>query len=281
MKLLFKWLLPILILFEIVLLRSDIIDVKSAILITVLFETLILGVTVRQVGTAARSFKQNREAGQDGWQALTGGLEVFMPCGAARAMTIEIQMWYYLGKLLFRHNRPSETEFTYHKKSHLLAFAVIMFFITPAEIFLLALLIPWAWMDWVLGISAIYALFWIVALHASMAGRPHRLGETDLSIHSGVLSGGKIPYRLIESVATTRSGKGSGNGLRVYQAEREAYFSIVGEVNIKIQLREPLTMDNWIRKTVPVEKVFIAADKPEKMLAALEKQLAVTTQPKV
>jgi hypothetical protein len=156
-----------------------------------------------------------------------------------------------------------------------------MLFVTPAEVFLLALLIPWTWLDWVLGIAAVYTLFWIVALYASMAGRPHKLSETTLFIRSGVLSGGEITYRIIESAAMTRAGKGSGDGLKVYAAEKEAYFSIGGEVNIKIWLREPMTLDNWIRKTAPVTAIFLAVDEPEKMLAALGKRLAPSTQPKI
>jgi hypothetical protein len=281
MKRLFKWLLPFLILVEIVLFRFDVIDFRSALLIAVLFEIAILAMAARQVVATAQAYGRNRRAGQDGWTALTGGLETFVPNTAARAITIEIQMWYYLGKWLFRKNHRSENEFTYHRNSRLMALAVIMLFVTPAEVLLLALLIPWAWLDWVLGIAAVYALFWIVAVYVSMAGRPHKLGETALFIHSGVLSGGEIPYLIIESAALTQSGKGSGDGLKVYPTEKEAFFSIGGEVNIKIYLREPVTLDNWIKKTAPVTAVFLAADEPEKMLAALQKRLAPLVQPKI
>ncbi len=281
MKRLFKWLLPVLIVAEFILFRFDVIDLGSAILIALLFEILIIAVAARQVVAAAKVFDHNRRAGQDAWMAFAAGLETFMPYAAARAMSIEIQMWYYLGKWLLRRNRPGKYEFTYHKKSHLLALAVIMLFVTPAEVFLLKLLIPWTWLDWILGIAAVYTLFWIVALYASMAGRPHKLGETALLVRSGVLSGGEIPYRIIESAAMTRSGKGSGDGLKVYEAEKAAYFSIGGEVNIKIGLQEPVTLNNWIRKTPPITTVYLAADEPEKILAALGKRLASSTQTKI
>jgi hypothetical protein len=280
MKRLFKWLLPALILIEIILFRFDILDFRTALLIAVSFEIAIMAVAARQVIATARAYGRNRQAGQDGWTALAGGLETFVPDAAAKAITIEIQIWYYLGKWLFRKNHRSENEFTYHRNSRLMALAVIMLFVTPAEVFLLALLIPWAWLDWVLGIAAVYALFWIVAVYASMAGRPHRLGQTSLFIHSGVLSGGEIPYSIIESATLTRSGKGSGDGLKVYPTEKEAFFSIGGEVNIKLSLREPVTLDNWIKKAAPVTAIFLAADEPEKMLAALEKHLAPLVQQK-
>jgi hypothetical protein len=121
MKRLFKWLLPLLIVAEFILFRFDVIDLGSVILIAVLFEILIMAMVARQVVAAAKVFDHNRRSGQDAWTAFAAGLETFMPYPATRAMTIEIQMWYYLGKWLLRRNRHGENEFTYHKKAHFLA----------------------------------------------------------------------------------------------------------------------------------------------------------------
>jgi hypothetical protein len=281
MKRLLKWLLPLLVLIEFILIRLGVVDFGSAVAIGLLFELLIVAVLGRQLISAARAFDRNRREGRDEWMALAGGLEVFMPYGAARAFTIEFQLWYYLGKWLLHRNKAGEGEFTYHKKSILLAFTIILLFVTPAEVFILGLILPWVWLKWLLSVASVYAFFWVVAVHASMVGRPHRLGESALLVRYGVLAGGEIPYGNIETVVTARTKNGpSGDGLRVVEAEKAAYFSIGGETSIKLLLREPVRLDNWIKKTGPVSTVYIAADDPEKLAAALEKRLT-SNHPKV
>ena len=66
----FKWLLPALVLTEIVLVRVELLDVGSAIGIVVAIEGLLLLVAGRQIVVAVRRYRRHRAAGLDVWAAL-------------------------------------------------------------------------------------------------------------------------------------------------------------------------------------------------------------------
>ncbi len=186
---------------------------------------------------------------------------------ARRILSIELRMGQYLLKWAFQRIHHQDNEYTYHKKSAAMALTFILIFVIPPSILLLGFILPWQWLTWVLGVAGIYALYWVVGLYASMVALPHRFDTTALVIHYGVLACGEIPYTIIESLALSQEGLNqSGDGLTFDVNEPIAYFKVGSITTIKIELKEPVTLQLWGKSTQAVSTIFINADRPDQLV---------------
>ena len=225
----FKWLLPALIVVEVILVRAGVLDLTAAVVVVVGIEVLLLLVAARQIAVAVRRYRRDRAGGLDLWEALEGGLAVLLPRRIARLAALEPLLWICLGRWLLRRHHASDSEFSYHKDSIVGPFLVVVLFTTPVEVLLFELLIPWAWVRWMLLVGAIYMLFWVFGFYASLVVLSHRLEATGMRLHYGVLADGRIPYAEIAGVE--REGlrsPGGRDGLRVAREENAAYLAVGG-----------------------------------------------------
>ncbi|AKG53220.1 hypothetical protein DGWBC_0540 [Dehalogenimonas sp. WBC-2] len=100
-----------------------------------------------------------------------------------------------------------------------------------------------------------------------MVALPHRFDTTALVIHYGVLACGEIPYTIIESLALSQEGLNqSGDGLTFDVNEPIAYFKVGSITTIKIELKEPVTLQLWGKSTQAVSTIFINADRPDQLV---------------
>ncbi len=277
MKRTFKWALLVLILAEVLLVRFNLLDIRTAIGIVVAVELLLFLVAFRQVFVAVRTYKRDRQAGLDGWKALGNGLEVFMPRVVSSVVVSEFKLWFCLGIWLLRQSRPKENEFTYHKKSILRVFPLILLFTTPVEVFLMELLLPWAWLKWLLIILAIYGLFWVVGLYASMVVLPYRLDDSVVRLSYGILARAEIPYTDIMQVTSNRTPKGVWrDGLKVVKEEGTAYLAVSGSTNVVLTLRRPAVLQAWLGPTSPVCTIYLATDEPQRLIQEVGKKVTIS-----
>lgn len=172
-----KLLLPVLIVVDAALVRSGLLDLRGAIILIIGIEaiiglSLIAGVTLLVVRR-----RRKRAAPLDAWSTLEEALEVFLPRPLAKVAVFEPRLFSYLLRWVFRRNRPEEGEFSYHRRSNLWLWPAMALFLTPIELLLFELLVPWSWLRWVLLIAAIYALLWVCGLHASFVLLRHRLED--------------------------------------------------------------------------------------------------------
>ena len=280
MKRAFKWATLILILAEAALVRFNLLDIRTAIGIVVGVELLLLLVALRQVFVAVKTYRRDRSSGLDAGTALENGLEVFLPAKVARVLASELKLWFYLVLWVSRQGRRSYGDFTYHKKSILGPFLVLLLFTTPAEVFLIELLLPWTWLKWVLVIAAVYAFFWVVGLYASMAKLPHRLGESGIRLSYGIMGRADVPYANISGVARERNTEGlRGDGMKIRKTESAAYMAVGGGTDVVLRLRNPQALQGWFSATVPVETIHLAADEPERLVRELSSRVEMSGKP--
>jgi hypothetical protein len=277
MKSIFKWALLVLILAEIVLVRFDILDIRTAIGIIVSIELLLFLVAFRQVFWAVRTYKHDRRTGLDGWTALENGLEILLPKVVSRVLTSELKLWYCLGIWLLKRTPKSENYFTYHKSSVLRIMPIVFLFTTPIEVFLLELILPWTWLQWLLIVIAVYAFFWIAGLYASMVSLPHELGDSAVRLSYGILARAEIPYTDIENVTLSRNSEGTGrDGLKVPKKEAVAQFVVGGNTNVTLKLKRSIEIQGWLGPTAPVSSINIAVDEPERFVNWVKKMVATS-----
>ena len=151
---------------------------------------------------------------------------------------------------------------------------VVVLITAPLEVLVFELLVPWAWLRWVLLILGVYAVFWFLGFYASLVALPHRLEADGLWLRHGAFAEALVPYRNIGSVERRRrkTPKG-GDGLQAAPEEDAAYLAINGNADLTLKLRNPLPVRGWFRSAGPVGTLHAAADEPEKMARQLRERL--------
>lgn len=269
-----KWLLPLLIVVEFVLVRAGWLDAGSAVMLAVGVEVLLVLVAGRQVIVAVRRYRSGRTAGLDGWAALEDGLSVLLPRRVARVVALEPRLWACLLTWLRRRGRRTAGEFSYHRRSIVGLMLVIVVVSTPAELLLVELFVPWAWLRWLLLVAALYGLLWLVGFYASLVTLPHRLAQTGIRLYYGVLVEGQVPYAAIEQVELRRRNvPGGRDGLQLAPSDEAAYLAVGGRTDVTLTLSTPIILRGLLRSTPPVRTVHLAADQPAALAAALEERI--------
>lgn len=275
-----KWLLPVLIVTEIILVRGGVLTAAQAVLVVVLIEGLLVVVAARQAVVAARRYRAGRREGADPWTAAEDALTVFLPRRVARFVLLEPRMWVCLWRWAIRRYRAGPDDFPYHARSWVGIFLIVLLFTTPVEILLLEVLIPWAWLRWVVLVLAVYSLVWMFGLYASLVVLPHRLEADGLRLRYGLLNWAFIPFEIIEQVhQVRRTTPGGREGLRISDSvPATAYLGIGGRTDITIELCQPVRFWSLSGLSRPVRIIHFAADQPDRLVAALRERVARTAR---
>lgn len=273
-----KWSLPVLILVEIALVRSGWLSIAEAVVVLVIVEAMLTLVAGVQAIRAVRRFQRQRAAGESGVAAFEDALTVLLPQRLARLIALELHLWICLGRWLLRRSRPDERDFSYRKRSILGALVLLVILTAPVEILTLELLIPWAWLRWILLTLAIYGMIWLIGLYASLVVLPHRVADDGLWLRYGLLNEGFVPFAEIAEVAhAPRRVPDSRDGLRVSEREQAAYLTVGGRTDVTIALARPVSFRTAFGWTAPVVLVHVAVDDPTRFVSALQSRLTAGT----
>lgn len=281
MERLFKWALPVLLLGNLALVGSGVLEAQTALLVGVVAEGLLLVVGGRQIWVAVRRYRQDRAAGLDLEAALEEGLAVFLPRPAARLAALEPRLWITLVRWLLRRPVGPDT-FPYARRSLFGPMLGLVAFSAPVEIFAFELLIPWPLVRVLLLIASVYSVLWLAGLYAGLKMYPHRLTADTLRFYQGLLASGAVPYEQIAAVeAVRRKAPGGKDGLQTVPAEGAAYLAAGGRTDVTLRLRAPTVIAGLLRPTPPVTTVHLAADDGPALAAALQARLAAAPTPAI
>ncbi len=268
-----KWALPVLVLGNIVLVGSGVLEARAALLVGVVAEGLLLVVGGRQIWVAVRRYRQDRAAGLDLEAALEEGLTAFLPRPAARLAALEPRVWITLARWLARRPVGPDT-YPYAKRSVLGALLAVAVLSAPVEIFAFELLIPWPLVRVLFLVASLYSSVWLVGLYASMKMYPYRLTADGLRLYQGLLASGAVLYTQIASVEAVRhKSPGGKDGLRAIPAEGAAYLAVGGRTDVTLHLRTPTVIAGLLHATAPVTTVHLAADNGAAFAQALQARL--------
>ena len=269
-----KWLLPVLIAVEIVLVWTGWLDLGTAIGVTIAIEVLLVVVAGRQLFVAVRRYRRQRTAGLDVWAALEDGLTVLLPRPVARIVSLEPRMIVCLLLWLFRRGRREAGQFSYHRRSWGSALLVLVLLTVPVEIFVVELLVPWAWLRWALLVAALYGVLWFGGLIASLKVLPHQLEAGGVRLRHGNVAEVLIPYREIAGVEQqSLRAPGGRDGLVTDRNAGSAYLAVGGRTDVTLRLRAARPVHGLLRPTPPVTTVHVAADDPAHLTAALRPRI--------
>lgn len=221
----------------------------------------------------ARAIRRRRQGGAAS-SALQAGLEAVLPRPAARVVSLEPRLFACLWRWARRRKPTADHVFPYAKRSPLGALVVVVLVTAPVEILLIELLLPWAWLRWLLVIGSVYAALWLLGLYASLQVLPHEAGQRGLTLHYGLFNRVTIPWGMIDSVTLERGTPPKGqDGLTLDPATGRAWLAVGGRTDLRLDLREPVTVDRLRGATPPITTLHVAADDPEALARA------VTTRP--
>jgi hypothetical protein len=274
-----KWSLPALILVNVALVWSGVLEAGTAILVGAAIELLVALVAVRQVVVAIRRYRRDRAAGLDIETAVEDGIAVIFPRTMARLVALEPRIWIALFKWAFLRRPLAPHEFSYHKRSAMGAFLALVLLTLPVEVLLYEILIPWPIVRWILLVVSVYAVFWLLGLFASLRVLPYRLDAAGFKIRYGVLADGFVPYGLISAVELQRRKSPDQEGLRVVAEEDAAYFAAGGRTDLTLHLREPIVLHGLLKPLPSVRTIHLAADKPDHLAAELRTRSDIEAAP--
>jgi hypothetical protein len=275
MRRLLRWLLPALGVGQLLLLRTGILDGRSALVVGALLEGLILALAGRQLLSAWRAYRRERAAGLDVWAALEDGLAVLMPRTVARFAVLEPKLWYCLVRWASR--RPGRPDsFGYQRRALIGPVLMLAILTLPAELLAVELLAPWTWLRIVLGVGSVYSLCWLAGFYASMRVLPHALEGARFRLRFGAFAEGLVPYAQIAGITLDRRRTPGGrDGLQVVTGAPVAYLGTGGRTDLTLHLKTPITVRGLRGATKPVTSVCLAADEPEALAQALAQRSGV------
>ena len=203
-----KWIVPLVVFVEVVLVWSGAMELRDAVLVVAGLEALLFLIGLGGLALVVRRYRKERKAGLDPWRALEDGLSLVLPRTAARLIVKEPRLFACLLRWTFRRVRLAEGEFSYHRRSVLRGSGNAaaggfgpdgIACRTRARPGLLSLgLVE-------VGSASSWRIryFWLLGLYASLVALPHRLEETGLRLRHGILAEGFVPYKEIDEVVQT------------------------------------------------------------------------------
>lgn len=277
-----KWIVPLIILVEVVLVWSGVMDLRDAVLVVAGLEALLFLVGLGGIVLVIRRYREERKAGLDPWRALEDGLSLVLPRTAARLAMKEPRLFACLLLWTFRRVRLADDEFGYHRRSALRAIMPLIIVSAPMELVIVHVLAlafsPWGWLKWALLVLGIYATLWLLGLYASLVTLPHRLEEKGLRLHYGVFAEGFVPYEEInDAVRTSRKAPMSGDGLSHAPEEDALYLATDGKTDLTLRLKAPHSMTGFLKESTPACLFHLAADDPERFMRQLRRRVETET----
>lgn len=271
----FKVALPIVLLADVALVVTGVLDPGSALFAGLLLELFALVFAARQVVAMVLHYRRGRAAGLDIEAAIEDGLTVIFPRALARVIALEPRVFINLWRRLFKRRPLLANEFAYNKRSPVGPLLGLILFTTPVELLLFELLIPWTWLRVLLAVLAVYGMVWIAGYAASLQTLPHRVGAAALRLHYGLLARVAIPYDAIETVelAPIRMLGNRREGVYVLKDKGVGYFVVGSRADVLVRLRTPVSIERLVSASPPVRTIYVAADDPAGLVRLVRERM--------
>lgn len=211
-----------------------------------ILEVLVFAIVFLKVRKTVQSFKVKSQNGLDFYDALLLATSELFPKTAARLISSEIAMLYYL--LNWKRARTeSPYEFSYHRKSGIILILCTLLGVASMELFAVHILLE-SWSTtaaWIATGITIYSFLQIIALMRSIVQRPNVIDseEGKLKLKYGYFAFADIEISQIEKILFTAR--------TLPESENMMKFSPLGILdshNTVIYLKEATEINNLYTK---------------------------------
>ncbi len=199
-------------------------------------------------------------------------LDFLMHPTVRRLLRSELELQLTLPRALVRRvgRRKRGQEFTYHRGSWELGFALALLPVAAAEGAIVHLALPDAWLWPRVAAAALHALGMVYLLAFALAPRvyPHRIADATLELRVGALYRARVPLAVIAAVER-RSARCERP---LFPGDGSAALAASGRVDLVLSLHEPVTIERPLADPVLATSIAVAVDDPAAMRAAIEQE---------
>lgn len=215
-----------------------------------------------------------REPGRSRWIPDLGPARLWAL--AKHAVVFELRLYRSLFRWVIR--RPDlggrdDEPFTYARSVTPVTWLWI--FASAAELPLAHLLVPWESVRFVLLLTGVWGLVWMVGLLASLYVYPHLLGPTILVVRYGASHRIALPWDAVASITHGRRDLDSSVWTlqpRETEAGVDLQVGVSGQVNVHAHLRRP-TVVSTAKGPMEVVELSFFADDPRALAAHARRRL--------
>ncbi|MBK9795360.1 MAG: hypothetical protein IPP58_02475 [Holophagaceae bacterium] len=207
---------------------------------------------------------------------ITAAFEAFVPPRAARLLALELVM---LGSamrfLLGGFRSPAPPGYSLHKETFLRAFLPVLPLLIPTDLFLIHALFPRMapWLRWVLHVSTLYSVLWMVGLYATLRQRPHQLDGTQLNLHMGLLGSLHLSREQVVSAAALPEFQDDWAKRQYLKGMHKLLRT--GAPAVELRLSEAVSRMGLLGPgSRKLDRVAVSVDDPSAFLAALGRPCA-------
>lgn len=253
------WVGPAFLLLQVVLVRTGVLDLRHAAVVTVVVESALAVVAVVLAVRAGSTFRESRRQGASTQQAFFAATAEVMPGPAATVLKHEVGVITGLVTGLRPKRALPEgiVALGYGQDQRVLM--IVLSVLSVGEVALVHLLVPWSWLRIALLVLGAYGILWLVGFTLSVRTRPHTVGPDTVDLRCAHLATVSIPTRAVLSVRPhVRTGDKS-----VVDVDGAAVaISFAGGTNVTAQLApgSRVVLDGV--RTVPADSVSFMVDDP-------------------
>jgi len=266
-----RWALPIVVVIEIVLVLSGVMDVTTAAVVVVALELTVAALVVSQVFALRSVVKQARSEGRSVYKVITSSLDEVMPSFAARLIRNDLSTFRALYLAIRRRKDIATGAVPIEYSAQLKPKFWVFFALFPAEIVAVHFITPWAPVQAILFIVGVISAVWFAGLVATLYVYPHSVDERELRLRWATFQDHTVPS---EKIGTVRRIKKSWDlGLRGNVVDDVLVMETENETNLLIELTNPVSIDMGRRGRRSVCTVALWADDPAAAVAAIRAQV--------
>ncbi|MGY1839680.1 MULTISPECIES: hypothetical protein [unclassified Modestobacter] len=264
------WLAVLIPLADLGLVVAGVLPVRTAVVVAVVGEVLLAGVFLAEATLFRREYRRARDGGGSRGTAVLAGAAAALPRPVYWLIRSELGVLRALGWAVRRRTvvRPGEEAFSYTSRIGVLLGVVIG--LTPVEIGVVHLLLPWPTVRWVVFALALWGMAWLIGFALSLRQNPHILGADELTLRFGQLRTAQV--RLAD-VAEARVAATDGAERNFEVTADRVALSVAGETSVRLALRPGAAIE-LDGRTVPTEAVALFADDPRRLVRELRTRLA-------
>ncbi|GGM41725.1 hypothetical protein GCM10012275_10860 [Longimycelium tulufanense] len=266
-----RWILPAVLLVELVLIFGGVISLSDGVMVVVILEATIALVVIAELLAMRRAVKRARARGQTLFQAVLDSLDQVLPPWGARIIRHDLIMWRAIWFVLHGQQDVSHDGAAIHYSKQLRPMFWVFFFIFPIEAVLVELLLPWPTVRLVLLILGILGIIWYLAFIATLYKYPHTIDPRTLRVRWSAFHNYSVPAAKIQSVRFTRKRWQVKRSVEVVDGVLVA--EIEKETNVLVQLREPHRMHLGKHGVWEVTAVALWADDAPSAVDLIKRRL--------
>lgn len=251
------------ILVEVILIFSGVLDLSSAVRTIVVIEVSLLVFVVLEIFVVTRAVRSARASGAELPFALDRSLSEFFPAVVTRSLRQDLLLLRALGMLITGRRDVKKDEQALPYSNPIVPMLAVITVVDVLVAFGLHMLLPAGWIRTAILILGILGLIWLVGFIASLIVYPHVVSEKQLRLRFGIFHDIVIPREAIAEAESFRGDPGSAHAAACQ--EGRLIMVVANQATIRLSTRgvEELTALSPKLAGQPISEIIFYTDETD------------------